>query len=50
MSSRVAKTLANGLAADPVFCDVFANLHLHSKRELDLERAVETMELRFPEF
>ncbi len=27
--SRVAETLANGLAADPLFCDLLANLHLH---------------------
>jgi hypothetical protein len=26
--ARVAETLANGLAADPLFCDLLANLHL----------------------
>jgi hypothetical protein len=50
MKPRVAKTLAYDLAADPILCDVFANLHLHRKREMDLERAVEIMELRFSEF
>ena len=50
MSPRVAKTLANGLAADPLFCDVLANLHLHRKREVDLERVVEIGGLRFSGF
>jgi hypothetical protein len=45
MSPRVAKTSANDPAADPLFCDVFANLPLHLKRELDLERAVEIRDL-----
>ena|ERR1700739_132774 len=27
-SSRVAETLANGVAADPLLCDLLANLHL----------------------
>jgi hypothetical protein len=40
ISPRVAKTLANYLAADPLSCDVFANLHLHRNHEMDLERAV----------
>jgi AcrR family transcriptional regulator len=39
--SRVADTLANGLAADPLFCDLLANLHLHLEHEVDLERVVE---------
>jgi len=39
--SRVAKTLANGLAADPLFCDLLANLHPHLEHEVDLERVVE---------
>lgn len=39
--SRVAETLANGLAADPLFCDLLANLHLHLEHEVDLERVVE---------
>jgi hypothetical protein len=36
--SRVAETLAHGLAADPIFCDLLANLHLHLEREVDLDR------------
>jgi AcrR family transcriptional regulator len=39
--SRVAEALANGLAADPLFCDLLANLHLHLEHEVDLERVVE---------
>ena len=39
--SRVAETLANGLAADPLFCDLLANLHLHLEHEMDLDRVVE---------
>jgi hypothetical protein len=49
MSPRMANTLANDLAADPLFCDVFAKLQLHRKRKMDLERAVEIRELRFSE-
>ena len=48
--SRTAATSADGLAADPLFCDQVADLPLHLKREVDLERAVEIRELRFPEF
>jgi hypothetical protein len=50
MSPRVAKTLANDPAADPLFCDVFANLHLHRKREVDLETVVEIRDLRLSGF
>src|ERR1700730_1784548 len=39
--SRVAETLGHGLAADPLFCDLLANLHLHLEREVDLDRVVE---------
>ena len=39
--SRVADTLANGLAADPLFCDLLANLHLHLEHEVDLDMVVE---------
>ena len=38
---RVAETLANGLAADPLFCDLVANVHLHLEHEVDLDRVVE---------
>jgi len=39
--ARVAETLANGLAADPLFCDLLANLHLHLEHEVDIDRVVE---------
>ena len=39
--SRVAGTLADGLAADPLFCDLLANLHLHLEHEVDLDRVGE---------
>jgi AcrR family transcriptional regulator len=39
--SRVAETLANGLAADPLFCDLLANLHLHLEHEVDVDRVIE---------
>ena len=38
---RVAETLANGLAEDPLFCDLLANLHLHLEHEVDVDRVVE---------
>lgn len=38
--SRVAETLADGLAADPLFCDLLANLHVHLEHEVDLDRVV----------
>jgi AcrR family transcriptional regulator len=38
---RVAETLANGLAADPLFCDLLANLHLHLEHEVDADRVIE---------
>jgi hypothetical protein len=49
-TSRVAETLAKDLAADPFFGDVLASLHLHPKRQVDLQRAVELRELAFSEF
>jgi len=39
--ARVAETLAQGLAADPLFCDLLANLHLHLEHEVDVDRVVE---------
>lgn len=39
--SRVAETLATGLAADPLFCDLLANLHLHLEHEVDIDRVIE---------
>ena len=38
---RVAETLANGLGADPLFCDLLANVHLHLEHEVDIDRVVE---------
>ena len=38
--ARVADALANGLAADPLFCDLLANLHLHLEHEVELERVL----------
>jgi AcrR family transcriptional regulator len=38
---RVAETLANALVADPLFCDLLANLHLHLEHEVDPDRVVE---------
>ncbi|MGH3532426.1 MAG: TetR family transcriptional regulator [Mycobacterium sp.] len=39
--SRVAEALADGLAADPLFCDLLANLHLHLEHEVEIERVLE---------
>ena len=36
--ARVAEALANGLAADPLFCDLLANLHL--EHEVEIERVL----------
>jgi AcrR family transcriptional regulator len=40
-AEHVAATLAKGLAADPLFCDLLANLHLHLEHEVDADRVVE---------
>jgi AcrR family transcriptional regulator len=37
----VAETLAGGLVADPLFCDLLANLHLHLEHEVEVERVVD---------
>lgn len=39
--SRIAETLADALADDPLFCDLLANLHLHLEHEVDAERVIE---------
>jgi AcrR family transcriptional regulator len=39
--ARVAETLADALAADPLFCDLLANLALHLEHEVDLEPVIE---------
>jgi hypothetical protein len=36
--SRVAETLANGLAAAPRLCDLLADVHLHLEHEVGLDR------------
>jgi len=43
--ARVAEALAQGLAADPLFCDLLANLHLHLEHEVALERVLEFKEV-----
>lgn len=48
--SRTAEALANGLVADALFCDPLADLPLHLKGEVDLEKVVEIKDLRFLEF
>jgi hypothetical protein len=47
---RVTETVASGLAADPLFCDLLANVYLHLEHEVDLERVVEIGDLRFSGF
>jgi hypothetical protein len=48
--SRTVETLANGPAADPLFCDLLAKLLLHLQRKVNLERVVEIGGLRFSGF
>jgi hypothetical protein len=48
--SPISQTLANGLAADSLVCDVHANPHRHLKDEVDLERVVEIGDFGFSEF
>jgi AcrR family transcriptional regulator len=43
--ARVAEALAHGLADDPLFCDLLANLHLHLEHEVELERVLEFKEV-----
>jgi hypothetical protein len=49
-ASRVAQTLANGLAADPFSCAVPASVQLHLKHQVDLQRVVGIGEVPFSEF
>jgi hypothetical protein len=46
----VPKMLASGPAADPLCCDLFANVHLYLEYEVDLESVVEMGDLGFSEF
>jgi hypothetical protein len=41
--SRVAETLANGLAAGPLFCELLANLHLEHGVILEIEQALSAL-------
>jgi AcrR family transcriptional regulator len=43
--SRVAQELVDGLAADPLFCDLLANLHLHLEHEVDIDRVLEVKQI-----
>jgi AcrR family transcriptional regulator len=45
---RVAAALARGLADDPLFCDLLANLHLHLEHEVELERVLEFKQVSNP--
>jgi AcrR family transcriptional regulator len=38
---QLAETLAAGLAADPLFCDLLANVSLHLEHEVAIDRVVE---------
>lgn len=40
--AQVAEALVDGLAADPLFCDMLANLHLHLEHEVVADRVIET--------
>jgi hypothetical protein len=37
-ASTVAEVLATGLDADPLFCDLLANVPLHLEHDVDIER------------
>jgi AcrR family transcriptional regulator len=39
--AAVAGVLASGLAADPLFCDLLANVPLHLEHDVDVERVAE---------
>jgi AcrR family transcriptional regulator len=43
--SRVAEVLADGLAADPLFCDLLANLRLHLEHEVEIDRVLEVKQI-----
>jgi AcrR family transcriptional regulator len=42
---RVAKALADGLAADPLFCDLLANVPLHLEHAVNMDRLVDFKEV-----
>ncbi len=41
----VAGALADSLAADPLFCDLLANLHLHLEHEVEIDRVLEVKQI-----
>lgn len=43
--ARIAEALAQGLAADPLFCDLLANLHLHLEHEVEIDRVLELKQI-----
>ena len=43
--SRLAEELADALAADPLFCDLLANLHLHLEHEVEIDRVLEVKQI-----
>ena len=43
--SRAAETLVNRAVLDAFFCEVLANLHLHRKHKVDLDRIAEIRDL-----
>src|ERR1700752_4535685 len=43
--SRVAEALADGLAADPLFCVLLANLRLHLEHEVEIDRVLEVKKI-----
>jgi len=47
-ADRVAETLANGLADDPLFCDLLAYLPLRLEHETNVEQVVEFKRVCYP--
>lgn len=47
-AGRVAEMLANGLADDPLFCDLLAYLPLHLEHEVNVEQVVEFKRVCYP--
>jgi hypothetical protein len=41
VAARIAETSANSLAADPLCCDLLANLHVHLELEVNVDKVVE---------
>lgn len=47
-AARVAETLVDGLADDPLFCDLLAYLPLHLEHEVNVEQVVEFKRTSYP--